>query len=554
VRRQAWSVVSLSVCGVLFGSFAGACSSDDTKVPAVSAGSASDAGGENAGGPPTHMAGTAATDSSGGMPGAGGTPSSDGGMPTSDGGATTNSAAGDGGASGDGGGGDQEPDLEVGPAAGWVHYRGVVNDRPSTGWEQSLAVDLRGNGNAVVVWSQPNETGKNDIVANRYSAGVWGTPQIIDGLPGNAAEPHVTMDGQGNAMAIWQQQDDNNRFTIFYARYVAATASWTTPAPHEVGPAPYNATHPRVAADAAGNVLATWNLEYGTNNVVTGTRVVSSFYKGAEQTPSWTVPQALNSPGVPQMCGRPRVALSSAGHGFVVWNDSEGTEAVPRRVFAAKYLPNGGGFGITKALNEHEPGEEPALLEDVPELVMNDTGQALVIWRQVGESGSVGVALSWYFPEVTQWAAQHNLSEGGTTIGPPALALNKTGDFAVSYWDELFGKRRLVVVHGNIDGQGGFAWVPPAPLLETAVAGSDPALAVDKSGTALLVWTQPLKNADNLLVGRSSPTSASSFGTLQLDLDYGTVSPAVGVYPGTDLALITYYEAYDIHSATTQVE
>jgi hypothetical protein len=31
-------------------------------------------------------------------------------------------------------------------------------------------------------------------------------------------------------------------------------------------------------------------------------------------------------------------------------------------------------------------------------------------------------------------------------------------------------------------------------------------------------------------------------------------SPAVGVYPGTDLALITYYEAYDIHSATTQVE
>jgi hypothetical protein len=471
----------------------------------------------------------------------------------SDGGATT-SPAGDGGDGGVAGGGDQEPDFEVGQAAGWVRYQGVVNDRPSTGWEQSLAVDLRGNGDAVVVWSQPNETGKNDIVANRYSAGVWATPQVIDGLPGNAAEPHVTMDGRGNAMAIWQQQDDKNRSAIFYARYVAATASWTTPSPHEVGPAPYNATHPRVSADAAGNVLAAWNVEYGTNNVVAGTRVVSSFYKGAEQALSWTIPAPLSSPGVPQTCGRPRVALSSAGQGFVVWNDLEGANPARRRVYAARYLPNGGGFGATHALNDFQPGEEPAQVEDLPELVMADAGQALVTWRQVGVSGGVGVALSWYLPQVTQWAAQPDLSEGSVTIGAPALALNENGDFAVSYWDELFGKRRLVVTHGKIDGQGGFAWTPPAPVLETAVAGSDPALAVDKSGTALLVWTQPLKNADNLLVGRSSPTSASSFGTLQLDLNYGTASPAVGVFPGTDLALVTYYEAYNIHSATTQAE
>jgi hypothetical protein len=542
-------MVSLGVCSVLFGSFVGACS-DDAEPPAADGGSDSgaNAGGEDAGGSPMSLAGQSATDSLGGALSSAGGESSDGGTAPGVGGAAAGSD-GEGGSAGNSG---QEPSLDVGPAPGWVSYRGSINDGPSVG-EQALAVDPRGNGDAVLVWAQTNEEGKSDIVANHYSAGVWSTPQVIDGLPGSAAEPHVTIDGQGNAMAIWQQQDDQDRSGIFFARYLAKTATWTTASFHEVGPAPYGASHPRVAADGAGNVLATWNLAFGTDDGGTGTRVMASFYSGAAKTPSWTMPESLGSPGEPQTCGRPRVALSSAGHGFVVWDDATGADASQRRVYAAHYIVNGA-FGITQGLNQFNPGEEPAQVEEVPEIIMNDAGQALATWRQVGVSGSVGVALSWFLPQLNQWAAQPDIREGGTMIGVPALALAKSGAFAVSYWDARFGKRQLAVNHGKIDVQGTIAWSAAVTLLETATAGGDPSLAVEQGGAALLAWIQPLKGVDNLLVGRSIPAGARSFGTLQADLSRGAASPTIRAYPGTNLGLVTYLEKSDIRSTTTEAE
>ena len=559
VKAQFSTLLTLGTCGLLFGSLAGACSSDKGDTTGAGGDSAAGADGDSAGDSGASASGASATaGSGGGIAGAGnGGAAGDlggGNGGTDNGGAGT--SGGEAGASPDGdsgaaGGDGQEPSVEVPPVPGWVRYGGVVNDESGSVGEPSLAVDLRGNGQAVLVWPQENGT-STDIVASHYAGGVWSTAQLIDGLPGNAAEPHVTADAQGNAMAIWQQIDSKGRLGIFYARYVAKTASWTTATAHEVGAAPYNASHPRVAADAAGNVLATWNLEYGTNGTVTGTRVVSSFYNGAAQTPSWTTPQAISSLGIPQQCGRPRVALSSAGNGFVVWNDSEGADPGRRRVYAAKYLS--GTFGATKALNEFTDGEAPAQIEDLPDVVMDNTGGALAVWRQVDVGGAVGVAISWFSPHVKQWTAQHDLSRDRLLIGAPALALNGSGDFAVSYWDAQFSKRQLVVAHGKIDAQGGFGHGAPHTVFESANAGNDPVLAVRKDGTALLAWTQLLKTSDNLVLGTSKPNGSVSAGTLQLGLNNGTAYPALGVFPGTDLALVTYLEAYDIHSATTSVE
>lgn len=538
------------MCGLLLGSIAGACSGDDTKPHENGGGSDSMAeGGSEAGGQaPSSAAGESAIGGSGELPGAGagGSASGEGGaIAMTDGGASNVAGAGDG----DGGEG---TDLEVGPALGWHLHQDVVNDQLGIVVEPSLAVDLRGNGDAVLVWSQTNGS-NHDIMASRYSAGVWQAPEIIDNLAGHAAQPHVTMDGQGNATAIWQQTDGQNRSGIFYARYVAKTSSWTSAASHQAGPAPYDASNPRVAADAAGNVLATWNMEYGTNDVVTGTRVVASFYSGAAQTPSWTTPQPLSSPGLPQRCGRPRVALSSAGHGFVVWDDLDGGEQEPRRVLAAKYTP-GVGFSGTQYLNQLLNAEEPAAVEDVPELAMDDAGNAIVTWRQVGVSGTAGVALSWFAPQPNLWAAQPTICEHRETIGAPVTALDKSGKFAVSFWDPFSGKQELVVVHGSIDDQGGFSLMGLQTVLESASAGSDPTLAVRQDGSAVLAWTQRLKHVDNLLIGQSIPGGTTSVGTLQLDLSFGTAKPRLGVFPGTDLALLTYFEAYDIRSATTSVE
>lgn len=555
-------MVSLSACGLLLGSLAVGCSDEDAKAPAGGGSATASDGGSPAGGQPASTAGEPAIDGTAGLAGAGigggGAGTGGGAAGSGEDGAVSGAggaSAGAGGATGDGGA-DGESDLQVSPASGWYRHSSAVNDSPGAPEDQSLALDLRGNGNAVLVWSQSNGTSA-DIMARHYSAGVWKDSQIIDGLSGNAEQPHVTMDGQGNAMAIWRQMDEHDRYRIFYAQYVAKTATWSSPTPHEVGPPPYNASHPRVAADVAGNVLATWNAEYGTNDVVTGTRVVASFYKGAAPSPSWTIPEPISSPGSPQRCGRPRVALSSAGYGFVVWDDQDGSDQDTRRVYGAKYTPNSGFSGIRR-LNQNYNAEEPARTEDVPDLVMDDAGNAIVVWRQVGVSGRAGVALSWFMPQLNQWAAQPDLCEGretvGAAIGAPAAALNDSGEFAVSFWESPLGKQELVVMHGGFDDLGSFGFGAPKTVLMSTAAGSDPRLALRKDGTAILAWTQRLKNADSLLVGQSSPSGEPSVGTLQLDLDKGAARPQLAVYPGTDLALLTYVEGSDIRSATTAAE
>ena len=81
-----------------------------------------------------------------------------------------------------------------------------------------VAVDP--NGNAIVVWSQPDGT-RNNIWANRFtpSAGWGAAEQIETDNAGDAFGPHVAVDPDGNAVAVWFQSDGTrnniwaNRFT-----------------------------------------------------------------------------------------------------------------------------------------------------------------------------------------------------------------------------------------------------------------------------------------------------------------------------------------------------
>lgn len=549
-------VTWLGSCGLLLACAASACSDDDTPATPHGGGQSSTAGADGNAGESAGNAAGATSDTRAGA-GSGGGDSTAGGGEGSGGagstaGATNGGGAetdpdGDGGAAGDGSGGPLEPVIKR--AEGWTDHEGVVNSMKGSIFDHALAFDLRGNGDAVAVWSQVNGA-TTDIFASRYVGGAWLAAQVIDGAAGDAAQPHVTMDGQGNAMAIWQQREGQGRFRIYSASYVAELAMWTSATPHEIGPAPFNATNPRVAADLAGNVLATWNSEYGSEGVVTGVRVLTSLYQGAADTPTWTTPATVSSTGSPQRCGRPRVALSSAGHGFVAWSDAEGANEDRRVVLAAKYSVSAAAAAGPKLLNQLEPGEEPAQIEDSPQVVVNADGDAIATWRQVGVSGGEGVGLSWFHAATNGWGAQANLCEGLPKVGEPALGLNDNGKFAVSYWQTLPDHYELMVAQGRMEG-GGFDWAGANVLFASSASGAAPSLAVDESGYATLAWAQPVKGRFNMLVGRV-PRGAGPryYGTVQRDPSYHGALPQLGVSTGTDNVLLTYIEGDDLRSTS----
>jgi hypothetical protein len=65
---------------------------------------------------------------------------------------------------------------------------------------------MDGSGNAVAVWYQNDGTHYN-IWSNRYVVGTgWGAAELIEAYDSDSAyKPDVVMDSAGNAIAVWSQ-------------------------------------------------------------------------------------------------------------------------------------------------------------------------------------------------------------------------------------------------------------------------------------------------------------------------------------------------------------
>lgn len=127
-----------------------------------------------------------------------------------------------------------------------------------------LAVDP--SGDAVVAWQQSDGT-RVSIWSNHYSVATgWGAEIMIQPAPaGDAAEPWVDIDSHGNALTVWAQSDGTHT-AIWANRYVAGTG-WSTAAPIETDTTGDAAT-PSVAMDGNGAALAVWEqVDAGRDNI-----------------------------------------------------------------------------------------------------------------------------------------------------------------------------------------------------------------------------------------------------------------------------------------------
>ena len=97
-----------------------------------------------------------------------------------------------------------------------------------------------------------------------WAAPAWLAPQDLSAAGQHAYDPQVAVDGQGNAIAVWQRSDGTN--TIVQAAVRAAGGSFG--APQDVSAAGQKAGFPEVAVDGQGNAIAVWSRSNGTNYIV----------------------------------------------------------------------------------------------------------------------------------------------------------------------------------------------------------------------------------------------------------------------------------------------
>jgi hypothetical protein len=126
-------------------------------------------------------------------------------------------------------------------------------------------VAFDGQGNAIAVWHR-FDAGTNTIVqaAARAAGGSFGAPQDLSAAGEKAGFPEVAVDGQGNAIAVWQRFDGTN----FIVQAAVRAAGGSFGAPQDLSAAGQDAHVPEVAVDWQGNAIAVWSRSNGTNYIV----------------------------------------------------------------------------------------------------------------------------------------------------------------------------------------------------------------------------------------------------------------------------------------------
>jgi Divergent InlB B-repeat domain len=246
------------------------------------------------------------------------------------------------------------------PAGGtWGTW--TLLDNGGSAVSQRAQLALSSNGTALAVWRESNPGDSNySMKAARYTpAGGWSAPESIETLVTNvtSANPAVTIDAQGNGIAMWQQGGNN---TLHYNIYRTGSG-WQGAV--EVGGQSngLGSASIQLAMTPDGRALAVWSGGGAFSNLN------SMQYNPAT---GWTTPVIVDEYNVNR-----RMQMDNSGQAVMVYS--------PRFV-----APSTNFDLVSRSLTLGGQWSAPTLIETGagslrdPFFAMNQAGQGVVIWTQ----------------------------------------------------------------------------------------------------------------------------------------------------------------------------
>lgn len=265
-------------------------------------------------------------------------------------------------------------------------------------------------GNAIAVWVQ-QQGGVNVVMANHFAAdqGTWSTPQQISKDTTSASiEVEAVQDGAGNGVALWSWNASNGATTeaaTDVARFDATTKTWPATPTQLMRRSGSNAPG-RIAANAAGDVVATWVVDTESQTAVYTSRLDRT-------TSTWGTGTEAPYPGAFPKETLGRVAVLGDGTTLKAWVRRAGGQATPYAPVLTVAQLGADGKIVGQA-------QQVATLTDttVPEFVevhaLGDTG-SVIVW------GTRASGVSWQYRPAPATAGK-----GGDRLVEPTLVLNGT--------------------------------------------------------------------------------------------------------------------------------
>ncbi len=202
--------------------------------------------------------------------------------------------------------------MRVGPVppvakAGWGTAERIETDNAGDASSPQIAIDA--NGNAMAVWYQDDGTRYN-VWSNRYNGTNWGTAVRIGDNAGDAYSPQIAIDASGNAIAVWSQRDGADE-NIWSNRYDGT--NWGTA--ERIGDNAEDAYNSQIAIDAEGNAIAVWQQYDGTQWSIWSNRYDGTNWGAAELIETDNAGDAYS----------PQIAIDAEGNAMAVWYQWDGT-------------------------------------------------------------------------------------------------------------------------------------------------------------------------------------------------------------------------------------
>jgi hypothetical protein len=349
-------------------------------------------------------------------------------------------------------------------------------------------VSVDSKGNALASWTIFDDSGGDSFccyrvqTAFRPAGGSFESPVTVSEPGRSSLGAQIAFDGKGNATAIWRPGPPffGSAGRIETA-FRPAGGSFETP---QLMP-DLHSTNAQVAVDHEGNAVAVWMTEAASHGLFEWDIRASFRPAGGDFGP----PQTLSRPEDP-INFDPQVAISRRGDAIVSWHTGRDVDQPCCSEIRLVRRPAGGSFGPPETITEPGHNVEPV------RLVMNDRGDALLLWqrRQVPRSCCLQIRASFqpaggrFGPRETivqtSDVPDFNLDAGIDRSGEAVVAW-KSGDES-----NVFANVEIQVAIRPPRGTFG----PPVTISETCRPEDfdgflRPQVAVDPKGDAVVVWS-----------------------------------------------------------------
>lgn len=312
-------------------------------------------------------------------------------------------------------------------------------------------VALDSEGNATAVWDRWDGTATVVETAYRPAGAPWGEPEVLS--PSDSWGAKVVVDRNGVLTATWQRWAGTNHFAIESISRLPGH-EWTEPVEiteFEQGFWP----EPWLAVDWEGNTTVVWTQ---------GERIMSSFRTFAL---GWGEPVPLSPAG----SFTPQTAMDARGDATAVWLHGSVVESA--------YRPEQGEWEAATPVSQ--PGEGGGN----PQVAVDAQGDSLVVWH--GEDEGVEFVRASYRLPGGSWSEPVDVSNEGERVQSLRAAVDPEGN-AIIAWSASFGNvGEYDVVHTSYKPAGG-EWEEPVQLSEEGANGYVNDVVFDQSGNAALLW------------------------------------------------------------------